>query len=128
MRKIRFTKTEKRVIIILMSINLFALTVNYFGLSPKIKDYENNVLIEYFIFTDAKEKPYHTQFKTNITPHSSRVNYKYHHGKEFYPFLDFYVDLRDEEKFRGLFPSFDHTEFLVYSSLIFGIPLIRKIW
>lgn len=128
MKKLKFTKTERRAIIFLMLLNLFALTVNYFSLSPKIETRGTYSTLECYIFTDAADKPYNGQYEISISPHSPNTNYRYHHNKEFWPFLKFNVDGYKKEKFRGLFPAFDHTEFLVYSALIFGIPLLRKIW
>lgn len=131
MKKIKFSKLEKRVIIVLMLINCFALFVNVFGMDYHTKDedfnpyYSGDVLtkkrtydINYFLTDNAKQK-----------------------DKSFYPFIDFRDyenriggvyngsrNIKTIKTFRGIFPDYDYTEFLVYSLLIFGIPIIRKIW
>ena len=131
MNKINFSQKERRTIIILMIINVFALFVNYFNLSPKfnIGSYKNRT--ELFLFTDSKEKlllsnPHKTYFKNG----TSRM-YQIRHTKHFWPFVKFY----DKDKFsinrkriRGIFADFDHTEFGVYTLIIFGFFIVKKLW
>ncbi|MFD2552731.1 hypothetical protein ACFSQP_13025 [Bizionia sediminis] len=134
MGKITFSKKERRIIIVLMIINCFALFVNVFKMSNKSEKHES-----------------HTVFHNDLTRTRYYQNNKIYYftdGKNntensFYPFIDFntYSSHSDnpfeykKEKhnsstkiFRGIFPDYDYTEFLVYTALIFGIPLIRKIW
>lgn len=131
MKKISFTQKEKRVIIVLMLVNCFALFVNIFDMSYHItgRSYESYSSGDNEVYETVNHKTY---FLTD------NGNYK----KEFfYPFT-FYTESTKKENstskyykkyytykvFRGIFPDYDYTEFLVYSLLIFGIPIIRKIW
>jgi len=117
MSKFSLTILEKRVIIILMSINLCALFVNYFALSPKTE----NSNIESFWFTDNAD--YLIEFGLY-----SDNGYGYFYSR-FWPFIDFKVwTSMNKYRFRGIFAEFDHTEFLVYTFLIFFIVYIKKIW
>ncbi|WP_445749971.1 hypothetical protein [Polaribacter sp.] len=146
MKKITISKRERRIIIVLMSINLFALFVNYFGMSPKfdLKDnYASNIgRDEAFILTDAGT--------TYLTGERNVYNVKLYNWKStkaFWPFTEYYIEENksvdnsqqypnlenkkeyySESRFRGIFADFDHTEFLVYTLLIFGIVIVRKLW
>lgn len=100
LKSLQVSKTERRVVIILMIINSFAYFVNKFGLSGKINSC-------WTIFTNTTNR---------------RL---YEIKGEFYPFVEF-VDR--SWCFNGLFPSYDSSEFFVYTLLIFGILIIKKIW
>lgn len=127
----KFNLREKKIIIILMSINLFALFVNYFRLSPKINIGEYNNQNEYFLFTDTKEE--HLLNQTSwYTNDGISAMYEFQNPKYFWPFTKFYEEaynssMYTKSRFRGVFTDFDQSEFLVYSLLIFGIPFIGKI-
>ncbi len=114
--KIDLKKTftdEKRILIILMAINIFAFFVNYFDLSPVYKNYQgslNNIPVKYYFFTTKEGLDYGDP------------------SKKFYPFTKFSIDSNREYVFRGIFPDYDQTEFIAYSILIFGIFYIRKAW
>jgi len=131
MSKKVLTKNERRWIIILMAINLFALFVNYFSLSPKfiIGDYKNET--EVFLFTDSKERFLISSTGGLYNMDGSSMMYENRHPKHFYPFVIFYdkdVFNKNKTRFRGIFPDYDHTEFIVYTFLIFGFFFVRKLW
>lgn len=115
MKPIKFDQKELRIIIILMIINTFALFVNYFELSPNNGDF--------FLLTDSKEFSVPSQ-NGYSTINGRSLMYSQEHTKHFWPFVKYY----DEPRFRGIFTDYDHTEFLVYSLVIFGFFIIRKIW
>ncbi|MBO0591462.1 hypothetical protein I2486_08580 [Cellulophaga sp. E16_2] len=156
MRKITFSKKESRILIVVIAINLFALFINYFGLSPKFelsgshqtdygenytkRDGENSI----YLFSDSGENT----IIGNSNPVGASL-YKTRYTKHFWPFTKFnenetkVVNNYDGDwnynkeghtfyyyakRFRGIFADYDHTEFLVYTLLIFGIVTIRKIW
>ena len=114
--KIRISKTEKRVILILMIINSFALFTNYFGISYKINDTSE-------LFT--KSVGIQESYRTDI---HDEGNYLTTNKEHFYPFVDFYDGYYKTYTFRGIFAFYDTTEFFVYTLVIFGIVLIRRIW
>jgi len=104
-----------------MLINLFAVFVNYFALSPRYEDEYN----EYYLFTD---NGYHiSKFGGSTT--GGNAGY-YYSTTEFWPFVDFKVwNSWDKiERFKGIFDGFDHIEFIAYTFLIFGVIFIRKLW
>ena len=120
MRYLKFTLKERRVIILLMLINCFALFVNYFGISPRFKNENDNY---YFcLFTNStKSSDSYMFYQSNLERYSE------HKWEEnFYPFVDLYDSWYDGFYFNGVFPYFDHTEFVVYSLLIFGYFILRK--
>ena len=122
MKYLNFTDKEKKIILILMLINCFALFVNYFGLSPKIKNSDNDYYICFFTNSVKTEGYYGSAYGTNLvhySPHKFESN--------FYPFVDFYKSWYDGYYFNGVFPYFDYTEFLVYTLLIFSFFISRKI-
>lgn len=96
---------EKRIVIILMALNLFAFFVNYFDLSPVYKNY-SNIPVSYYYFTIKDGDP----------------------TTKFYPFTDFSINTNSYYVFRGIFPDYDQSEFIVYTILIFGVFYIRKAW
>lgn len=127
----KFTYNEKMTIIVLMSINLFALFVNYFRLSPKLEVGEYTNKKEYYLFTDTKETHLLNQSGWS-TINGVSLMYEDQNPKYFWPFTKFYDKTYSptsyiKSRFRGVFTDFDHSEFLVYSFLIFGIPIIKKI-
>lgn len=142
MKKLKLSKIERRILIILVSINLIAFLSNRFELSPKF----NSGSDEIFLLTDSKEERlFSGEIRqdsngviTRNTDGSSQM-YKYRHPKHFWPFTMFIdeklsydsnLEIRrhTSTRFRGLFPDFDLSEFLVYNLLIFGIIFIRKLW
>ena len=114
--KIKVTTTEKRVVLILMLLNTFALFTNYFGLSYKLNDTSE-------LFT--KSVGVQESYRTSILDDG---NYLTTNKEKFYPFIDFYDGYYNNYTFRGIFAYYDTTEFFFYTLLIFGILLIRKIW
>lgn len=141
MKTLKFSKKERRIVIILMLINSFALFVNFFHFNAYTetkktlnKDWGNTITKRYYFFTNRSN---HEKFLKNEEGLSN-----------FYPFVNFtykssmehhrsYFSKSDIEKyegfnknfiFHGIFPYYDYTEFLVYSLIIFGVPLIRKLW
>lgn len=125
MKKIKLSKKERRRLIILMAINFFALFVNYFGLSPKFKiPFQPNENMVY-VFTDSGEaRRLGDYFFTALDDKM----YRRYNPTKFWPFTGFYDEEYPNTRFRGIFADFDHSEFLVYSFLIFGIIFIRKLW
>jgi hypothetical protein len=130
----KLTKKEKRIIIILMTINLFAFFVNHFRLSPSFSIGEYPKTDEVFLFTDAKESK-----MLNDDSYSNNYDlYDLRSSEYFYPFTRFVEKenpsyFRSEDyylttRYRGLFPDFDKSEFFVYTLLIFAVVLVRKIW
>lgn len=130
----KLTKKEKRIIIILMTINLFAFFVNHFRLSPSFDIGEYPKTDEVFLFTDAKENKM-------LNDNSYSDYYDLHDlrsSEYFYPFTKFiekeYPSFTNSEdyylktRYRGLFPDFDKSEFFVYTLLIFAVVLVRKLW
>jgi len=121
MKKIQLTKKQRRTIIILMGINLFALFVNFFNLSPKIESNTKNDLGQltstnrYYLLTDSNSYSNKTK---DFWPFTQFTDSQPHHGRNY--------TLR--YRFYGIFTNFDHSEFLVYCLLIFGVVFIPKIW
>jgi hypothetical protein len=122
MKHLNFTDKEKKIILILMLINCFALFVNYFGLSPKIKNTDNDYYVCLFTNSVKTEGYYGTAYGTNLVQYSP-----YKSESSFYPFVDFYKSWYDGFYFNGLFPSYDSTEFFIYTLLIFGFFIVKKI-
>lgn len=130
----KLTKTEKRIIIILMTINLFAFFVNHFRLSPSFDLGEYPKTDEVFLFTDAKENK-----MLNDNSYSDNYDlYDLRSSEYFYPFTKFIEKENPsyfysegyylKTRYRGLFPDYDKSEFFVYSLLIFAVVVVRKIW
>ena len=130
----KLTKKEKRIIIILMTINLFAFFVNHFRLSPIFDIGEYPKTDEVFLFTDAKENKM-------LNDNSYSIGYDLYDtrsSEHFYPFTEFIEKERPsftnsegyylKTRYRGLFPDYDKSEFLVYTLLIFAVVFVRKIW
>ena len=124
MKYLNFTDKEKKIILILMLINCFALFVNYFGLSPKIKNSDNDYYVCLFTnsATNFSVVDGHYLDATNLERYKA---YKFE--ENFYPFVKFYHSWYDNFYFNGLFPYYDYTEFLVYTLLIFSFFISRKI-
>jgi len=139
MKKITLSKSERRLIIILMAINTFALFVNYFQLSPKFRYKEYNsrtYLTQYYdiyFFTDSRPTGLLNSNTKWTWENGDSAMYQARHPKNFWPFVMFYQKAESPSskiqfRFRGIFPDFDHTEFLVYTFLIFIVLFIKKIW
>lgn len=115
MKNLSFTHKERKVVIVLMIINCFALFVNYFGISYRFGKTAH-------LFTNSNGisgKPIYFPYD---------VLYE-HNTKHFYPLVDFtYNSNLHGFFFKGIFAYYDMTEFFVYTLLIFGFILIRKIW
>ena len=125
-------KVKRRIIIIYILVNVIALFTNYFQLpigfaENKGSDIENNIgKYKYYVFTDAS-------VRDDIRAESG-LNYL--NGKEkhfnqsatshFYPFVLFYDS--SLERFRGLFPDYDFTEFAFYISILLIMIFIKKLW
>lgn len=131
---IQLTKKEKRLIIVFMTINIFALFVNHFRLSPSFSIGVYPKTDEVFLFTDANENK-----MLNDNSYSNDYDlYDLRSSKHFYPFTKFiekenpsYFHGEDyylKTRYRGLFPDYDKSEFFVYTLLIFAVVLVRKIW
>jgi hypothetical protein len=113
--KFTFSIAEKRTVIVLMLINSFALFVNYFGLSYRIDKTAD-------LFTNS------TGINGNYYHYPYDVGYS-SNSNHFYPLVDFTSNNYPEGFFfKGIFAYYDTTEFIVYTLLIFGFVLIKKIW
>jgi hypothetical protein len=128
MIKLKFSNKEIKIIIVLMLINSFALFVNLFEMSIRIVDEGttwNNK--RYYLFTDVGE----TRMGRIVNGEGEYPSTNYSSfSNQFYPFVDFYIErtsnISSEKRFRGIFPGFDHTEFIVYSFMIIGFFLLKK--
>ena len=131
---LKLTKTEKTIVIILMTINLFAFFVNHFRLSPSFNIGEYPKTDEIFLFTDAKKSE-----MLNDNGHIVGYDlYDTRSSEHFYPFTEFIERERPsftnsenyylKTRYRGLFPDYDKSEFFIYTLLIFAVVLVRKIW
>lgn len=138
MKKIKISKLEKRVVIFLMLLNTFALFVNYFGVSPmhtitvEDKQPEGHTLFYYnriYFLTDSSQHHLHN-FEDNTTYLNTDNMYRNNHPYHFWPFTTFKERhfTKPTYRFRGIFADFDHTEFLCYTLLIFGVVFIKKVW
>jgi sorbitol-specific phosphotransferase system component IIC len=119
MKRLTLSVKERRLVIILMLVNFFALFVNYFGIAPSVKNEKGYSLI--FILTtncivdDNDISPFEFQHEIN--------------HQNFFPIVKFYTESRYfGTHFKGLFPYYDFSEFFVYTLVIFGIVILRKIW
>lgn len=120
MSKIKFTLKERKIVTVLMLVNCFALFVNYFGLSPKIK---NEIGEDYkCLFTNSIIT---SNYGGNNLENYNHEFYKF--KNRFYPFVEFYDTSSDDFYFNGIFPYYDYTEFFVYTLAIFGFFIIRKL-
>jgi hypothetical protein len=63
-----------------------------------------------------------TKFNENVTKVVNNYDGDWNYNKEGHTFY-YYA-----KRFRGIFADYDHTEFLVYTLLIFGIATVRKVW
>lgn len=146
--KFRLSKTERRILIVLMFINLFAFFVNYFHLSPKFEmddSYASHIGDDIaYIFTDSGSDHMLGQ-KGGY--YLGQPMYSWRNTEAFWPLTKFYVEkihsfekkdysasseyskeYYTESRFRGIFADYDHTEFIVYTILIFGVVYVRKLW
>ena len=118
-----YSLKEKKFLIILMIINFFALVVNFVGLKGNIigRGVGSGDNTNINIFTNSTGFSY-----SSIAPQFEvRFKDNYEH---FWPFVDFTSD--DNligYIFKGIFCYFDFTEFVLYSILIFGMPLFLKL-
>ena len=105
-----------------MCINFFALIVNLLGIRGR------------FVSVEGREKNV-----VNIFTHSKGFKYKilnlFEDGRfkdnyeEFWPFVDFTNSNNlSGSIFKGIFCYFDFSEFIIYSIIIFGIPLLIKLF
>ncbi len=114
----KYTVNQKKIIVVLMLINTLAFLVNFFN-------------TQRYINSDFKPKTY---ILTDCTPGYFKDYYRYknktfyyrHKQEKFWPFTEFF-ESSSKGRFRGLFVDYDHTEFLIYSVLIFGIPVVGRI-
>jgi hypothetical protein len=128
MIKLKFSSKEIKIIIVLMLINSFALFVNLFEMSIRIVDEGttwNNK--RYYLFTDVGE----TRMGRIVNGEGEYPSTNYSSfSNQFYPFVDFYIErtsnISSEKRFRGIFPGFDLTEFIVYSFIIIGFFVLKK--
>jgi hypothetical protein len=115
--QLKVSRKEIRVMIVLMLINTFALFVNYFALSPRLSNESGYKAIR--LFTNSTQN--------GMYPFTS--NYDYNHFDNFYPFVKFYYNDQNYGLiFNGIFPYYDTSEFFVYTILIVGVMVIKKIW
>lgn len=102
-----------------MLINTLAFLVNFFNTQGCLN---SNNKPKSFILTDCTPGYFKGYYRYNNT------NYYYSDKREkFWPFTEFFGYYKHEERFRGIFVDYDHTEFLIYSVLIFGIPVAGRI-
>jgi hypothetical protein len=126
--RVIFSTKERRIVIVLMLINFFALFVNFFGISSSIELNNNpNINKKIDILTNSiglvKDYPHEVIFSENV--------------KEFWPLCTFNKYTYDSRiskngriwtNFNGIFTSYDFSEFIFYTLLIFGFFIIKKIW
>nr|WP_288980830.1 hypothetical protein [uncultured Allomuricauda sp.] len=122
MKKITVSTKERRFIIVFMIINCIALFVNVFEFNS-FKDFYKD---RYYYFTDNGKFDAVDINKTYFGPTKTSKDF-------FYPFIDFTestfsTTANIKWKFRGIFPDFDYTEFIVYTIIIFGVVFLRKVW
>src|SRR5690554_2669847 len=109
---IKYSIKQKKIITVLMIINTFAFLVNFFN--TQRDGYDKKIF-----------------YITDYTP-GFYVGYHYHPGyyndkqEKFWPFTNFFEEF-DEKRFRGVFVDYDHTEFIIYTILIFGIPVVGRV-
>ena len=119
MKYLKFTLKERKLITMLMVINSFALFVNYFGLSPKIRS--GNTEYYLCLFTNAVKNDKYLH-RTNLVQYNS-----YEFEDKFFPFVKYYSSWYEGSYFNGIFPYYDISEFLVYTLVIFGFFILRKV-
>ena len=124
MKQLNITKFQKRIILIYVFLNIFALTVNYLGFNLKYKygSYEvppNStqdwwVTREFYLFTNS----------------TGDFDFEQMNKKHLYPFVDFNKsdDRGLKHTFRGLFPYYDTTEFVVYLIPVLVFIGYKKFW
>ena len=114
----------KRICIIallLLGLNVMALLVNSFEISPRFLTSSSEGKYEVYLFTDAgKEKE----------PENKKIASEQQAG--FWPFVKFYKTCpsKPEKKgcFRGLFADFGVSEFLFYSMMIGLVSVFIRLW
>lgn len=114
-------KTRRRVIV-LMLINLFALFINYFELSPSIKVSDET----HYLLSDGRSNDDSEHFFP-----FTRFTAKGENGHLEENFLGMGEDIYIQtpyRQFKGIFPDYDISEFLVYTGLIIIVLLVRRFW
>lgn len=113
--KMKFSQNETRTVIVLMIINSFALFVNYFGLSYRFGNDADLFTNSNGINGNYIHYPYETMYSSN--------------SNHFYPIVEFTSNsYQGVPFFKGIFVYYDTTEFFVYTIIIFGVVIIRKLW
>ena len=137
MKLFKYNRKTKRTIIVLMVINMLAIFTNEFNIAPKITTDQRRFFASeswYFIFTDGNpyEKYGYQSEKCDGEKQSKFwpfVRYSQEDGTNSSIIMGcFKAKYFYRTAFRGLFPDYDWTEFIVYSLLIFGIPVLHKVW
>ncbi|MGO4912561.1 hypothetical protein [Leeuwenhoekiella sp. W20_SRS_FM14] len=113
-----------RITVFLVLMNCVALSVNYFGISPKIKATAEHKTVEIFLFTDSE---------IGLKSQLQQVGYLEHTSDGFWPFEAFYVNTSVSAtdytaRFRGFFAGFDFSEFVFYNSMLLGTLLFLRLW
>jgi hypothetical protein len=97
----------RRFFIIFALVNIIALFVNYFEVSPRFGGD--------FVLTDAGKCPFGWEGDWGNHPYSQN---------QFWPFTDYHF----AGTFRGIFADYDYVEFLAYISVIPIFLLVRRLW
>lgn len=122
MKKLSYTLKQKKIIAILMCINFFALVVNLLGIKGNITSGSGADKTIFNIFTHSKG------FQYRILNMFDDVRFADNY-EEFWPFVEFTKSHNlAGYLFKGIFCYFDFSEFIIYSILIFGIPLLIKLF
>lgn len=113
-----------RLALLLASLNCFAFSVNYFGISPKIEATSTHKTFEIFLLTDSE---------IGLKSQLQEIGYLEKKSEAFWPFESFYVNTTISAdnytgRFRGFFAGFDFSEFIFYNSLLLGTLLFLKLW
>lgn len=115
---IKYSIKQRKIITVLMIINTFAFLVNFFNTQRYLS---SNFKRENFIFTDCTPGYYKNYYWYN-----NKTYYYINKQEKFWPFTEFFEGYSDK-RFRGIFVDYDHTEFIIYTILIFGIPVIGRV-
>tara|TARA_R110002020_G_scaffold268168_5_gene483339 strand:+ start:557 stop:1021 length:465 start_codon:yes stop_codon:yes gene_type:complete len=114
----------KRICIVaflFLGLNLVALSVNSFEISPRFLTSSAEGQYEVYLFTDAGKKK---NVETKIIAEGPQDG--------FWPFVQFYKTCpsKPEKKgcFRGLFADFGVAEFLFYSMMIGLVSIFIRLW
>lgn len=113
---------QKKIITVLMCINLLALITNFLGIQGRIASGKGEEKIIFNFFTNSKG------FSFNFLNYWEDVRFNDNY-QEFWPFVEFEKSSNVSGLlFKGVFCYFDFSEFIIYSLIIFGTPLLIKLF